>query len=219
LRCSWCGGCPAVEEEELTRTSTAELLDLVGGRQGHFGLESGHHGRLWLDLGSLFADPRPIEPFVTRLTDAIRPYEVSGVCGPLLGGAFLAQLLAQRLGVAFYFAERELPPDARGLYRARYRIPAALAARVAGRRLAIVDDVMSAGSALRGTYADLQAHGATCVVAGALLVLGSTGADFFAGEGVPVEAAARRDFELWEPAGCPLCAAGIPLENMAAATR
>jgi orotate phosphoribosyltransferase len=203
----------------LTRTSTSDFLDLVGGRQGHFGLESGHHSRLWLDLGSLFADPRPIEPFVTGLTDAIRPYNVSGVCGPLLGGAFLAQLLAQRLSAEFYFAEREMRDDSRGLYRARYRVPAVLAARVAGKRLAIVDDVMSAGSALRGTYADLQAHGATCVVAGALLVLGSTGAGFFAGEGVPVEAMARRDFELWDPARCPLCAAGMPLEDMAAATR
>lgn len=144
---------------------------------------------------------------------------MAGVCGPLLGGAFLAQLLAQRLSAEFYFAEREMPGDPRGLYYARYRVPAALAARVAGKRLAIVDDVMSAGSALRGTYLDLQAHGATCVVAGALLVLGSTGAGFFAGAGVPVEATARRDFELWEPVRCPLCAASMPLEDMAAATR
>jgi orotate phosphoribosyltransferase len=144
---------------------------------------------------------------------------VSGVCGPLLGGAFLAQLLAQRLGAEFYFAEREMPDDPRGLYRARYRVPPVLAARVANKRLAIVDDVMSAGSALRGTYADLQAHGATCVVAGALLVLGSTGVGFFAGEGVPVEATVRHDFELWEPARCPLCAAGMPLEDMAATPR
>lgn len=125
----------------MTRTSAADFLDLVGGRRGHFSLESGHHSRLWLDLESLFADPRPIEPFVSGLTDAIRPYEVSGVCGPLLGGAFLAHALAQRLGVEFCFAEREMPGEARGLYRARYRIPGGLAARVAGKRLAIVDDV------------------------------------------------------------------------------
>jgi orotate phosphoribosyltransferase len=207
------------EEQALSRTSTVAFLDLVDGRQGHFGLESGHHSRLWLDLGSLFADPGPIEPFVTGLTEAIRPYQVSGVCGPLLGGAFLAQLLAQRLAAEFYYAEREMPGDPQGLYRARYRVPATLAARAAGKRLAIVDDVMSAGSALRGTYVDLQAHGAICVVAGALLVLGSTGAGFFAGQGVPVEAMARQDFELWEPARCPLCAAGMSLEDMSVGTR
>lgn len=198
----------------MTQTSTAEFLDLVRGRQGHFGLESGHHSRLWLDLGTLFADPRPIEPFVTALTDALRPYRVSVVCGPLLGGAFLAQLVAQRLGAEFCFAEREMPAEPRGLYRARYRVPRALAAQAAGRRFAMVDDVMSAGSALRGTYADLRAHGATCVVAGALLVLGSAGADFFAREGIPVVGAAHQAFELWEPARCPLCAAGVPLDDM-----
>lgn len=201
----------------MTPTSAAAFLDLVRGRQGHFGLESGHHGRLWLDLEALFAEPHAIEPFVAGLADAVRRYEVSGICGPLVGGAFLAQLVAQRLGVTFCFAEREMPAEARGLYRARYRIPAALTARVAGQRFAIVDDVMSAGSALRGTYAGLRARGATCVVAGALLVLGSTGADFFAQEGIPVESVVRQAFELWEPARCPLCAAGVPLEDLAAA--
>lgn len=101
-----------------------------------------------------------------------------------------------------------MPAEPAGLYRARYVLPSAFAPRVQGQRVAMVDDVMSAGSALRGTYAELQAHGATPVVAAALLVLGSTGASFFAQQGVAVEAVARDDYELWLPADCPLCAAG-----------
>jgi len=189
-------------------------MELVDGRRGHFRLESGHHGALWLDLDPLFADPQKIEPLVEVLSNALRPYKVTGVCGPLLGGAFLAQLIAHALGVKFSFTEREALPSS-GLYQARYRLPPAFAARVRGQRLAMVDDVMSAGSALRGTYEELQAHDATPVVAGALLVLGSTGADFFAQRGVAVEAAARDDYELWLPADCPLCAAGLPLEDVA----
>jgi orotate phosphoribosyltransferase len=137
------------------------------------------------------------------------------VCGPLLGGAFLAQRVADALGAAFCFTERVLPADASGLYAARYRLPHALAARVRGRRIALVDDVMSAGSALRGTYAELRAHGARPVAAGALLVLGSAGSSFFASEGIPVEAAARDEYELWTPAECPLCATGVPVEDLA----
>jgi len=79
--------------------------------------------------------------------------------------------------------------------------------------VAIVDDVMSAGSALRGTYAELRAHGAEPVVTGALLVLGSAGADHFAKEGVPVAALAREDYDLWLPGACPLCAAGVAVED------
>lgn len=201
----------------MAAPSRTEFLDLLGGRRGHFRLESGHHGAWWFELDALFSDPRGIEPFVRALTDAIRPYQPDGVCGPLLGGAFLAQLVARALGCDFYFAEREMPADAQGLYQARYRLPRALAARVAGKRLAILDDVMSAGSALRGTYAEIEARGASCLVAGTLLTLGSAGESFFAGVGIPVVTVARHDYELWEPDRCPLCASGLPLEDMTAA--
>ncbi len=138
------------------------------------------------------------------------------MCGPLLGGAFLAQLTAHALDAEFCFTERVMPPQAGGLYRASYRLPTAFAARLAGKRVAMVDDVMSAGSALRGTYTELRAHSAVPVVAGALLVLGSVGADFFAQSGVAVEAVARDEYELWLPAECPLCAAGLPPEDVTA---
>lgn len=197
-------------------TGTAAFLELVSGRHGHFRLESGHHGGLWLDLDPLFFDSRRIAPFVAALADALRPYAVEAVCGPLLGGAFLAQLVSQALGAEFWFTERVMPPHADSLYAARYRLPPGLSGRVYGRRVAMVDDVMSAGSALRGTFAELRAHGAEPVAAGALLVLGSAGADHFAALGVPVEAVARDAYTLWLPAECPLCARGVPLEDVAA---
>jgi orotate phosphoribosyltransferase len=132
----------------MTQVAFADFLDLVGARQGHVRLESGLHSRLWLDLDALFADARRIEPLGLRLADALRPHDVSGVCGPLLGGVFLAQLVAQQLGVEFWYAERKRTAESEDLFRARYAIPPARARRLKGRRLAIVDDVMSAGSAL-----------------------------------------------------------------------
>lgn len=199
----------------MMETTTAAFLDLVSGRRGHFQLESGHHSGLWLDLDPLFAVPRRIQPFVATLAHALRKYDVTTVCGPLVGGAFLAQLIAHDLAVEFCFTERVLSSRISGLYQARYHLPQGFAERVRGQRMAVVDDVMSAGSALRGTYTELQAHGAMPVVAGTLLVLGSLGTDFFAQQGVAVESVARHDHELWLPAACPLCAAGTPLEVVA----
>ncbi|MEP7001818.1 MAG: orotate phosphoribosyltransferase [bacterium] len=199
----------------MTETSTSAFLELVAGRRGHFQLESGHHGALWLDLDALFAVPARIDPFVSALADAIRPHNVDGVCGPLLGGAFLAQLVAQKLSAEFCFTERVMPAVRGGLYQARYVLPAAFHTRVRGRRLAIVDDVMSAGSALRGTYSELCSHGATPVVAGALLQLGTVGAQFFSEQGVAVSAVARDDYTLWSPEECPHCGAGTPVERPA----
>ena len=193
----------------------AALLSLVSGRRGHFRLESGHHGGLWLDLDPLFARPSTIAPFVAAMSDALRSHEVEIVCGPLLGGAFLAQLVAQSLGVEFLFTQRVPPPPGERLYAVRYVLPPSFRQRARGRRVAMVDDVMSAGSALRGTFDELRAHGARPVVAGALLVLGTAGATYFAERDVPVVAVTRDDYELWPPESCPRCAAGVPLEDLA----
>ena len=190
-------------------------MELVDARRGHFLLESGHHGGLWLDLDALFADPRRVAPSVTALARAIHPHGVSMVCGPLLGGAFLAQLVARELDAGFCFTERAFPGEGTGLYRARYLLPRAYAPRVRGERIAIVDDVMSAGSALRATFLELREHGAQPVVAGALLVLGSAGAGWFAEREIPVEAVERAEYPLWTPDACPRCAAGEPLEDPA----
>ena len=194
---------------------TAQFLAIVGGRRGHFLLESGHHSNLWLDLDALFAQPPLIDPFVESLADALRPHEPEVVCGPLLGGAFVAQLVARSLSAEFCFTERRMPVQGQGLFRASYTLPAAFHGRLHGRRVAMVDDVMSAGSALRGTHAELLNHGAIPISAGALLVLGTTGASYFAERGIPVEAPARGDHELWLPGTCPRCAEGVPLEDPA----
>lgn len=196
--------------------SGTALLDIVTARRGHFRLESGHHSGLWLDLDPLFANPQQIAPLVNGLANALRPHNVSVICGPLLGGAFLAQLVAHALNLTFCFTERVMPPNGSGLYRAHYRLPPAFAKSIEGKRVAIVDDVMSAGSALRGTFLELQTHAAKPVVAGALLVLGTTGLDFFSEQDVPVEAMAKEAYDLWLPVECPQCHAGVKVENVAA---
>lgn len=46
--------------------------------------------------------------------------------------------------------------------------------------------------------------------------LGTIGSSYFAEQNVPVKAVAKRAFEIWPPAECPLCAAGAPLEDVVA---
>jgi orotate phosphoribosyltransferase len=118
--------------------------------------------------------------------------------------------------VAFYFTEPvPAPPDSAdaGLFRAKYRLPGELRRRVAGERVAVVDDVISAGSSVRATVDALASAGASTVAVGALLVLGDAAVAHFAGQRVPVEAVGRSDFSLWKPDECPLCRDGVPLED------
>ena len=201
----------------MVEPTLADFLALVHGRPGHFLLESGYHGGLWLDLDGLFGRPQKVAPFVARLSDQLGRHAVDLVCGPLLGGALLAQSVATALGTEFCFTQPGPPADGVGLYQARYRLPAAFRSRVRGRRVAIVDDVMSAGSSLRATCAEIRSSGALPVAVGALLVLGEVGTRYFVDEQrLPVEAVIRDALELWPPSECPLCKQGAPLEDLTA---
>jgi orotate phosphoribosyltransferase len=186
----------------------AEILRLLAARRGHFILESGHHGNLWLDLDSLFLRPAELLSFARELARRLAAHRVEAVVGPLLGGAFVAQMVASELDVRFAFAKRR-----KGAQGVTYVIPDALHPHLSGRTVAIVDDAINAGSATRATYAALTALSARPVAVGALLILGETALPFFAADNLAVECIARLPNELWEPAACPLCAAGVPLTN------
>lgn len=192
---------------------TGDILDALPARRGHFLLESGYHTDLWLTLDAMFVDPAGMAPLVDALAGKLRPHGVTAVCGPLLGGAFLAQALATALGVAFYYAEPVPAPAHSGLFKAEYRLPGELRRRVRGERVAVVDDVISAGSSVRATVAALASAGASVAVVAAPLVLGDAAVTHFAREGVPLEALGRRDFSLWTPHECPLCRDGVPLAD------
>jgi orotate phosphoribosyltransferase len=184
-------------------------------QDGHFLLESGYHADTWFDLDALFVDPAAIAPQVDALAALIRPHDVSAICGPLLGGAFVAQAVATAMGVRFYYCEKAETDSSAALYAARYRLPAGLGPHAAKERFAVVDDVISAGSSVRAVVAELENASATTIVVGSLLVLGAKATDYFASVNIPLVALDRRAFQTWLPSECPLCGSGVPLENRA----
>jgi orotate phosphoribosyltransferase len=191
------------------------VLPSLPASRGHFRLESGYHTDCWLSLDALFVDPAGIAPLIDALAEKLRPYRATGVCGPLLGGAFLAQALSQALGVRFYYTQLDGKRDTTGLFTAAYRLPDGLAGSAAGQRLIVVDDAISAGSSVRATIAAVEAAGASVVGVGAFFVLGAVAAEYFARERYPLEALERLELSLWDPGECPMCAAGTALQDRA----
>jgi orotate phosphoribosyltransferase len=192
-----------------------ELLGLLAARTGHFCYESGHHGDLWLEIPRLYLRPRRLRRFAVELARRLAPHEIEAVCGPLIEGALLAQMVAEELDVEFSFAQQFARAQDDSLYLLGYRIPEALRPGLRDQRTAIVDDVINAGSAVRGALADLRTCGARPVAIGSLLVLGPSASDFAASEGVSLENLWALSSHLWEPSACPLCAAGLVLDGAA----
>ncbi|HEY1471557.1 MAG TPA: phosphoribosyltransferase family protein [Candidatus Acidoferrum sp.] len=188
------------------------LLSLVRGRHGHFKLESGHHADVWFDLETLCLNSGEIRAFAQRLAAQLKKYQVDAVCGPLVEGAFVALLVSLELGCQFAYAERFDDATREGLFPVRYRLPKSLHPAVSGKRVAIVNDVISAGSAVRGTFFDLREIGAEVVAIAALLALGESISEFATTHGVALELLERIPNNLWKLQDCPLCAAGIALD-------
>ncbi len=183
-------------------------------RKGHFVLESGLHADTWLDLDAWIVEPRALRPRIEALAALLLPFEPTALCGPLVGGAFVARVLAEAMGLRFYFTERVGSTASDRLFAAVYRLPGGIRERASSERFAVVDDIVSAGSSVRATLRELaDARAAVCAV-GALMVLGDRAVGHFEALGIPLVAPSFEPFESWEPARCPQCARGIALTGV-----
>lgn len=197
-----------------------DVVRLLPIRKGHFRLESGHHGDLWMDLELLCLDPEPVRRFAREIAARLAKHAPEIICGPLVEGAFVGLMAASELGLPFCYSERHEPvrpahqaePPVDALYPVEYRIPRALRAKVRGKRVAVVNDVINAGSAVRGALADLADCGAQPIVIATLLVLGTWASEYAQSKNLALETLASLPNTIWEPAGCPLCAQNIPLD-------
>ena len=179
-------------------------------------MESGYHSERWFELDRVLAQRERLQPFVSALAQRIAAHQIDAVCGPMTGGALLAEQIASEIGTDYLFTERFAPPptEATDFFPVRYTLPADQRERVRGKRVAIVDDAISAGSAVRGTHADLLACGAQPVALGALFIFGGAAAKFAIEHSLAHEGIALMSFGMWKPAECPLCRAGVALESV-----
>ena len=185
------------------------LLEAVSASRGHFLYESGHHGDLWLDLDALFVDARRARGWASALARRAVACRPEFVCGPLTGGAFFAQLRAAEMGAGFVFAERVVSETG----AVQYRVPQSLREALRGKRVLLVDDAVNAGSAWLSTLTDLEDCRSELAGLACLLTLGGAAAQIAKQYGVPLLTLASLERGMWVPEACPLCRAGVPLEN------
>ena len=79
-----------------------ELIALLAGRRGHFQMESGYHSEWWFKLDPLFENRARLRPFVSELARRLAAHRIEAVCGPMTGGAKLAEMIAAELGIEYF---------------------------------------------------------------------------------------------------------------------
>lgn len=191
------------------------FLSLVNGQHGHFAYESGYHSDTWFDLETLCSNPKAIRPAILKLCTEIAEWEAEVICGPLIEGGFVALLTAMELERTFAYTLRVAETTDSGMFPISYELPPALKHQVEGRRVAVVNDVISAGSAVPGTLQSLKKNGAEVVGIASLAILGDSFYEFAKQKAIPIRTLLRMANNMWKPEECPLCDAGVPLQQLA----
>jgi len=189
----------------------SDLASLLRRRTGHFEYESGHHGDQWLELERLCLEPAALQVFVRELAAILTQTKVEFICGPLVEGALVGLLVAQELEVQFVYAERHVEVEHEGLFPVHYRIPGAVRGELEGKRIAIVNDVINAGSAVQGALNDLATCDVEVVMLASILVVSEAAQALAEEAGVPLASLETEIRPLFEASDCPQCKEGIPL--------
>ena len=170
--------------------------------EGHFKLSSGLHSTGYLQCALVLQHPAHAEALGRALAailaaSAPATRDATAVLSPALGGLIIGHEVARALGVRAIFAERQ-----DGVLTLRRGFALAPADRVV-----VIEDVVTTGGSTRETMDVARASGAEVVAAGAVI-------DRSGGRsalGVPFASLAVLELPTYEPAACPLCAAGTPV--------
>ncbi len=197
--------------------NTTELLSLL--RQlgaivtnDHIVYTSGRHGSTYVNKDALYPHTAAASMVGAALADHFAGQAIDVVAGPTVGGVIMAQWTAHHLSqltnrevLAVYAEEESGEGGKRRVFRRGYDD------LITGRRVLVVEDVMTTGGSARLVVEAVMAAGGIVVGVGALCNRGGiTAADL----GVPaLIALAELPLESYPADNCPLCAAGIPINT------
>jgi orotate phosphoribosyltransferase len=180
-------------------------LDRVGAVliNRHFVYKSGRHGPSYINMDPLFPDTALVSSICAEL---VRPFEggFDTVASPATGGVVLAFASAMQASgdkPAAVWADKD--GDEFVFERAGFT------SHLAGKRVLVVEDLLTTGSSVLKVCREAEKHGAEIVGVSAICNRGNITAELL---GAPrLEVLASVDFVAVDPIYCELCADGIPI--------
>ena len=178
----------------------ALLADTGALLTGHFRLSSGRHSDVFVQKFRLFENPVPTRRCGQALA-ARFDGEFDVVASPAVGALVLGWATALAAEARSVFAERV---DGRMVFRRGFRLDR-------GERVLVVEDVVTTGGSAREVVDLATTAGAVPVGVGALVDRSDPALP--PPVGVPLRALVRLEATSWDPASCPGCRSGAPLED------
>lgn len=178
--------------------------------QGHFLLSSGNHSEFYLQSAKVLEDPQLAGRLADELAAIIEKAGVKfdSICSPALGGILAGYELARAAKKRFIFTERV---DRVMSLRRGFEVRK-------GERFIVCEDIVTTGGSALESARLIENLGGEVVGFAALAnrgfckVANLAGSSAKGGAKLPADkpffALGNFEFEIYEPATCPLCAAG-----------
>lgn len=196
-------------------SSTLSILESVGAiiRGGHFVYTSGKHGHAYVNKDALYLHTGAVSDVCRKMAETQRvctsPIDV--VLAPALGGIALSQWTAHHLSdvkgyeVLAAYAER----DASGTFVLKRGYDEI----VRGKRVLIVEDILTTGGSVKQVVELAHRHGAHIVGVIAVCNRGNVTSTDISPSNVHCHlwSMSALSFETYEEADCPFCNADIPV--------
>ncbi len=180
---------------------TLAELTLCGAHQeGHFLLSSGLHSGDYLQCALYLAHPRRAARAGTLLAAAVADagLQPEVIIAPAMGGLIIGHETARALDLPFIFTERA---DGEMVLRRGFGLEP-------GRRVVVVEDVVTTGRSTREVIAILEGLGADVLGVASMVNRSRTDQPFAP---LPSRSLLRVEFPTWTADSCPLCRDGVPI--------
>jgi len=182
-----------------TQGSIIEAFQRTGAYlKGHFQLTSGLHSGEYLQCALVLQHPEIAERFGRELASHMPACDF--VASPALGGLIIGHEVARALGCRFLFTERD--PNRKMTLRRGFSVQP-------GETAVVIEDVVTTGGSTREVIDVLEGLGTRVISAGSIIDRSGGRVDL----GVPRVALATLEAVAWDPAECPLCKQGVPVEK------
>lgn len=184
-------------------TDTGALLT------GHFELRSKLHSDRYFQCANVLRYPRIAarlcDDLVAKIKAGVDLAKLDGVISPAVGGILVGHEVARALDTKCVFAEKVQGEGVDATGKPITQLAMRRFALKPGERYVVAEDVVTKGGRVQETIDLVKAAGAEVAAVG-VLVDRSKGAVSFGD--IPMFSLIQIQPTTWEPASCPLCAAG-----------
>ncbi len=198
--------------------NTQEVLQLLGKvgaviTKSHIVYTSGKHGTAYVNKDAVYPHTLDTSRLCAEIAESFRGDMVEVVIAPAIGGVILSQWTAhhftlmdrQNREVLGVYAEKSEGGDAFVIKRGYDKL-------IAGKRVLVVEDVLTTGGSAKKVIEAVRAIGGNVVGLGVLCNRGGIMPQDVA-DPPKLTALVNVTLDAWDEADCPLCAENVPINT------